>query len=169
MPTKTWVVGEEVLAADFNTMVQRQVVATFANAAARTAALPAPTEGMLTYLADVDQYQFWDGATWKVTYGSGISLGPGQVAMAGTYTGQPLRWVGWVQSMGGTGDGSFACAFPTPVNGVLVAHVQAVTPYAFVANVTGASVGGITGIAFNTATNAPVTDAKTIAYMALVW
>jgi hypothetical protein len=59
VPTKTWVVGEEVLAADFNAMVQKQVVATFANAAARTAAIPAPTPGMLSYLNDtgkVEQY-----------------------------------------------------------------------------------------------------------------
>ena len=55
MATKTWVVGEEVLAADFNTYVQKQVVATFPNAAARDAALPAPTVGMLVHLADTTE------------------------------------------------------------------------------------------------------------------
>lgn len=37
MPLKTWVLGEEVLAADFNTYVQSQVVVQFANIAARDA------------------------------------------------------------------------------------------------------------------------------------
>jgi hypothetical protein len=55
MPTKTWAVGEEVLAADFNAYVQRQVVATFANAAARNTALPSPTVGMVVHLADTGE------------------------------------------------------------------------------------------------------------------
>jgi hypothetical protein len=62
-------VGEEVLAADFNAMVQQQVVATFANAAARTSALPSPQAGMLTYLADVKAYQWWNGAAWQPVQG----------------------------------------------------------------------------------------------------
>lgn len=65
MPTKTWVVGEEVLAADFNTFVQRQVVATFANAAARDAAIPSPTEGMMAYLDDLNALQLRLDTLWK--------------------------------------------------------------------------------------------------------
>lgn len=38
MPTKIWAVGEELLAADMNTMVQQQVVSTFPTVAARDAA-----------------------------------------------------------------------------------------------------------------------------------
>lgn len=49
MPTKTWVVGEEVLAADLNSYIQKQVVPTFATVAARDAAMPAPTAGALAY------------------------------------------------------------------------------------------------------------------------
>lgn len=52
MPTKVWQPGEEVLSADFNPMVQEQVVATFANAAARDVAMPAPKLGQLCYLLD---------------------------------------------------------------------------------------------------------------------
>jgi len=59
VPTKTWVVGEEVLAADFNTFVQKQVVATFANAAARDAAIPSPTPGTACYLNDLGQLQIY--------------------------------------------------------------------------------------------------------------
>jgi hypothetical protein len=58
-------VGEEVLAADFNTMVQRQVVATFANAAARTAAIPSPSAGMVSYLTDIQAVHYYDGTVWR--------------------------------------------------------------------------------------------------------
>lgn len=81
MPTKTWVVGEEVLAADFNTFVQKQVVATFANSAARTAALPAPTAGMQTWLDDVKRMEVWDGAKWVGTRVAGLAKQTGTVSV----------------------------------------------------------------------------------------
>lgn len=65
MPFKTWVVGEEVLAADFNSYVQRQVVPTFSNAAARDAAITAPSEGMMCYLTDVHKYYTHTGTAWR--------------------------------------------------------------------------------------------------------
>jgi hypothetical protein len=67
VPFKTWVVGEEVLAADFNAYVQKQVVATFPNAAARTAAIPSPSAGMVTFLTDTNQMQYWTGSAWAGT------------------------------------------------------------------------------------------------------
>ena len=54
MPKKTWAIGEEVIAADFNPNVADQVVAVFASAAARTAGWPAPPEGAVTYLTDTN-------------------------------------------------------------------------------------------------------------------
>jgi hypothetical protein len=68
-------VGEEVLAADFNTMVQRQVVATFANAAARDAAIPAPTEGMTCYVTGIG-FQIYN-AVWKPLPGTTLVAGAG--------------------------------------------------------------------------------------------
>lgn len=59
MAFKTWAVGEEVLAADFNSYVQRQTVAVFPNAAARTAAITAPTPGMVSYLSDVGRLEVY--------------------------------------------------------------------------------------------------------------
>jgi hypothetical protein len=64
MPTKIWVEGEEVIAGDFNQMVQEQVIPTFANAAARDGALPTPTVGMHCFMLDTRQLlQFTDRTT----------------------------------------------------------------------------------------------------------
>lgn len=88
MPTKTWAVGEEVLAADFNSYVQRQVVATFPNAAARNAAIAAPAAGMACYLADLQALQVHNGTGWR-TYPGG-QLGYSEVtADSGGVTGTP--------------------------------------------------------------------------------
>lgn len=59
MAQKTWVVGEEVLAADFNTYVQNQVVARFATVAARDAAWPAATAGAGAVSVTVDTGSMW--------------------------------------------------------------------------------------------------------------
>jgi hypothetical protein len=70
MPTKVWVAGEEVLATQFNQYVQEQVIATFPNAAARTAAIPAPKDGMHTWLIDVERLEVFDGESWRPTSGA---------------------------------------------------------------------------------------------------
>lgn len=64
MPTRTWVVGEEVLAADFNTFVQQQVVSTFANTAARDAWSSAPNGARCVTL---DTGTKWErrGGAWR--------------------------------------------------------------------------------------------------------
>lgn len=67
MPQKTWVVGEEVLAADFNTYVQQQVVARFATVAARDSAYPAATAGAGAMAVTTDTGTVWVvvGTTWQ--------------------------------------------------------------------------------------------------------
>jgi hypothetical protein len=37
----------------------------FANAAARAAVIPSPTEGMVSYLADADTFDFYNGSAWS--------------------------------------------------------------------------------------------------------
>jgi hypothetical protein len=44
-------------------------VRTFANAADRTAAIPSPSEGIVTYLNDVDALQVHNGSAWVSNYG----------------------------------------------------------------------------------------------------
>jgi hypothetical protein len=70
MPSKVWAVGEEVLAADMNDYIQEQVVATFATAAARDAAIPAPNNGQACWLQDALALYVYDGAAWR-TFGKG--------------------------------------------------------------------------------------------------
>lgn len=62
---KAWT-REKLSAAAFQGYVQDQVVQRWASAAARNAALPTPSEGMVCYLADVDRFEYRrpDG-TWK--------------------------------------------------------------------------------------------------------
>ena len=46
----------------------------FANAAARTAAIPSPTEGMMSSLNDTDAVERYDGATWKPVGGKVLQV-----------------------------------------------------------------------------------------------
>lgn len=46
--------------------LDRFVVSRFASAAARLAAIPAPTEGMYSYLTDVKRFEYWNGSGWRV-------------------------------------------------------------------------------------------------------
>ena len=59
MPRKVFVANEILTAGDVNTNLMDQAVMTFADAAARTAALGSPSEGMVTYLEDTDSLELY--------------------------------------------------------------------------------------------------------------
>lgn len=63
MPRKTFTAGDELLDSELNTYLMDQAVMTFASASARATAIPSATEGMLTYLDDINQYQGTHGGT----------------------------------------------------------------------------------------------------------
>jgi hypothetical protein len=44
--------------------LRERTVQAFASAAARTAAVLAPREGQLTWLEDINMYQYWSGSAW---------------------------------------------------------------------------------------------------------
>jgi hypothetical protein len=69
MAFKVFTNGSTLQASEVNDNLMRQAVATFSNAAARTAAITAPSEGMLTYLEDVDRYDHWNGSAWVSPFG----------------------------------------------------------------------------------------------------
>ena len=79
MPRKVFTAGEVLTAADVNSNLMDQAVMTFADAAARTSAISSPVEGMLTYLADVDLFQFYNGTIW-------VNVNPGQSDKSAGYT-----------------------------------------------------------------------------------
>jgi len=83
MPYKIWVVGEEVLAADFNNYVQEQVVATFTNAAARDAAITGPNAGQLCYLTASNELHVYTGTAWSTLMSRWVSFTP-NVLFGGT-------------------------------------------------------------------------------------
>jgi hypothetical protein len=63
---KEWQIAEVVEASDFQNYVQDQVVQTYAGTAARSSALgTAVAEGMVSYLADTNTLQFFDGSLWQ--------------------------------------------------------------------------------------------------------
>lgn len=83
MPYKVWITGEEVLAADFNDYLQEQVIATFANAALRDAAITAPNAGQMVYLADRQMLTKYDGTGWR---DQAVETWTGYLAASGNIT-----------------------------------------------------------------------------------
>jgi hypothetical protein len=61
---KTFVDGDVLTAAEVNTYLMQQAVMVFDDASARTTALPTPSEGMVSYLADTNQIEKYTGAAW---------------------------------------------------------------------------------------------------------
>lgn len=70
MPYRDFQVNEILTAANVNDYLMDQAVMTFADAAARTAALPSPSAGMMTYLVDTSSVEVWDGTEFVEIAGS---------------------------------------------------------------------------------------------------
>jgi hypothetical protein len=66
MGFKTFVNGDILDATEVNDFLMKQSVMVFADAAARTTALPSPIEGMVTYLSDTDSLEVYTGAAWVI-------------------------------------------------------------------------------------------------------
>jgi hypothetical protein len=61
---KNFVAGEILTAADVNSFLMDQSVMVFDNSAARTSAIPSPSEGMVTYLKDTNSLDKFDGTNF---------------------------------------------------------------------------------------------------------
>jgi hypothetical protein len=89
MPRKTFVAGEVLLAQDVNQFLMDQTVMNFASDAARSSAIPTPTEGMLALSKDTQQINYYNGSafvpalpigaweSWAPTLSSGWANGNG--------------------------------------------------------------------------------------------
>jgi hypothetical protein len=58
--------GQTLPASRVQDYLMDQTVMVFANASARTSALPSPTAGMVTYLVDSGNLWFYTGSTWSL-------------------------------------------------------------------------------------------------------
>lgn len=65
MPRKVFVAGEILTASDVNVNLMDQAVQVFDNSAARSSAIPSPSEGMVTYLKDTNLVESYTGAAFE--------------------------------------------------------------------------------------------------------
>lgn len=64
---KTFTAGSVLTAAEVNGYLMEQAVMVFGGTAARSSAIPTPSEGMTSYLSDQDDMQVYTGASWVST------------------------------------------------------------------------------------------------------
>jgi hypothetical protein len=74
MPFKIFSNGVPLPASDLNDFLMEQSIATFADSAARTAAIVSPTQGQFTYLADTNAFEYWNGSAWVAPSSGGQTL-----------------------------------------------------------------------------------------------
>jgi hypothetical protein len=70
MSRKVFTAGEVLAAADVNSFLMDQVVASFATSASRGSAIPSPVEGMVSFLEDSNILAIYDGSNWKTSLGA---------------------------------------------------------------------------------------------------
>ena len=68
---KTFTAGEVLTASDVNGYLMEQSVMVFGGTAARSSAIPTPSEGMTTYRTDTKQLEYYNGTAWTAVGGSG--------------------------------------------------------------------------------------------------
>jgi len=73
MAYKVFTNGSTLPASDLNTYLMKQSVISFTGSSARASDIPSPTEGMLTWLEDVNRYEYWNGSAWTPLTESALS------------------------------------------------------------------------------------------------
>lgn len=71
---KTFTAGSVLTAAEVNGYLMEQAVMYFGGTAARSSAIPTPSAGMVTYVNDLQQVQYYNGSAW-VAVGAGGGAG----------------------------------------------------------------------------------------------
>ena len=66
---KVFTAGEVLEASEVNGYLMDQAVMVFADSAARTTAIPSPSEGMLTYLQDTNALEVFTGSVFEAVGG----------------------------------------------------------------------------------------------------
>jgi hypothetical protein len=87
---KTWTALEEVTAANMNSFVRDQTVQVFTNSSARSAAITAPTRGLVSLLTDSGALEIYYGATtgWARPWNQpwGIQTAPAIITVSQTFS-----------------------------------------------------------------------------------
>jgi hypothetical protein len=85
---KTFVAGEVLTAQDVNDYLMDQSVMTFASDAARSSAIPTPTQGMISYQTDTDAIEAYDGSNWvtRVSTSVPFAMAAGTITFTGSAT-----------------------------------------------------------------------------------
>lgn len=68
---KTFSAGAVLTAAEVNTYLMQQSVMVFGGTAARSSAIPSPSEGMVSYRSDANVLEYYNGSAWTAVGGSG--------------------------------------------------------------------------------------------------
>jgi hypothetical protein len=62
---KTFSAGDVLTAAEVNGYLMDQMVMVFGGTAARSSAIPVPSEGMITFRTDDNVVEVYDGTSWN--------------------------------------------------------------------------------------------------------
>lgn len=71
---KVFTAGEVLTAADLQGYAIDQAVMVFDSSAARASAIASPTEGMISYLKDLDVVETFSGASWGAVGGAAVGF-----------------------------------------------------------------------------------------------
>jgi hypothetical protein len=83
---KTFVAGDVLLAQELNDYLMDQSVMNFATDAARSSAIPTPTEGMLSLTKDNDEIDYYNGSAWVTALPIGAWLTTWTPTITGGWT-----------------------------------------------------------------------------------
>ena len=105
MPREVFVAGQILTAAEMN-VVSDQTVMSFAGTAARGSAIASPTEGMVTYLEDVNRLEAYTGAAFvpvNTAFTAGTTITASGTAISVPTLGAPIVRVTVIGGGGGGG------------------------------------------------------------------
>jgi hypothetical protein len=124
---KVFTNGSVLQASEINDNLMRQSVMVFSNAAARTAAITSPVEGMLTWLEDSNRYESFDGAAWVSPFGmvplaNSTFAGVGTVSFSNIFSSQFANYKAFITAVPASGTATLHIRYRDAGGDVLAAN-----------------------------------------------